>query len=463
MDVITLNMAKKYTDEATNEKNYITKIEEGNLLQFSKDKFSYDNKFTITPTSETYISNGNIVKWLKCTNTTVNADLIEGKAVSYGGVSITLNADGSLLFNGTATTSFYVYSTLTQAIRQILNGKNIKITYNKSNTNALILRNGFALNGGTYAYNMTGTETKIATVTGDYQTDETKLHITSGTVFDNLLVKTMIEIAGDSGYLETFEKSTWSTINTNSEITVNNFSKVINIISGNNVSISYKIEGSESDYIDTKVEEIKSENPIYNKTIACIGDSLCYGQGYAGGYCTIIGNIEKNTTFLNLAQGGAQISSNHASGGNYYILNQLSKLTSTPDYIIGEGYVNDYSTNCVLGSITTGYSATLDTTKFYGAMETLCKTFVTTYTSCKYGFIITHSHYSSNATNDNALYITAIKDCCKKWGVPCLDLSNIITPLISANNTRYYTDTLHYNEDGYRKISNMINNWIKTL
>lgn len=125
--------------------------------------------------------------------------------------------------------------------------------------------------------------------------------------------------------------------------------------------------------------------------------------------------------------------------------------------------MNDYLTGCSLGEISSGYDSTLDTTTFYGGMESLCKKLANDYTGKRSGFIITHSHYSTDATYENSLYIKAIKECCEKWGIPYLDLSSIITPLITNCKNTFYSDGLHYNEAGYRRITPAIREWIKTL
>lgn len=418
--------------------------------------------FEVIPTSEAFVSNGNFLKFIGALNGSTGAtyDLVEGEAVNVLGVDITLNEDGSVTLDGTPTATFYITTNISDDFRTAIIGQTVKVSYTKSDTTSLAFNTGLAFNDATYAYNLTQTGAYSGLVTAEMMSGATKFTVTSGIVFDNLTISAMLEIQNDKGYLSKYTKSDCVIVITSTEYAIVDY-PFIGVVGEH--TIKYKAEGGSESAGAEEIEAIKESNPLYRKKIACIGDSLCYGQGFSGGYCTILSELEKDTTFINKGVGGSQISSNHANGGNWWIVNQLSGVSEDTDYIVCEGYVNDYLTSCELGAISEGYEAELDTTKFYGGMEMLCKKLANEYTNRRYGFIITHSHYSNSAAYQNKLYLTAIKECCDKWGVPYLDLSTVITSIVPIYNSAYYTDGLHYNESGYRRIAPSIREWIKTL
>lgn len=418
--------------------------------------------FMVIPTSEAFVSSGNFLKFIGALNGSTGAtyDLVEGEAVNVLGVDITLNEDGSVTLDGTPTATFYIATNISDDFRTAIIGQTVKVSYTKSDTTSLAFNTGLAFNDATYAYNLTQTGAYSGLVTAEMMSGATKFTVTSGIVFDNLTISAMLEIQNDKGYLSEYTKSDCEVITASTEYAIADYT-VVGIVGEH--TITYKTEGGSESLNTEEIEKLKVSNPLYGKKVVCLGDSLCYGQGFTGGYCTILSELEPNTTFINKGVGGSMISSNHASGGNWHIENQLSGVAEDTDYIVCEGYVNDYLTDCELGAITDGYEAELDTTTFYGGMESLCKTLANSYTDKRYGFIIAHSHYSADSAYDNVLYIEAIKECCNKWGVPYLDLSAIITPIVPIYKSTYYTDGLHYNEAGYRKITPAIREWVKTL
>ena len=417
--------------------------------------------FKVIPTSSAFVTSRNFLKFVEAGTSSNMTPLVEGETITVNGVDITLNADGSVTLNGTASATFYINSNISSDFRTAIIGQTAKVSYSKSDdTVSIPFNTGMAFNDATYGYNLTKTGSNTGVVTADKLTSMSRLTVSSEKVFDNVTVAAMLELQSDAGYLTDYTKSDCDAISASTEYAIADYS-VVSIVGEH--TITYKVDGSVRYAREEEVTEIKQTNPLYGKKVTCIGDSLCYGQGFSGGYCTVLGELEKDTTFINKAVGGAQIASNHGSGESWWIENQLSNVADDTDYIICEGYVNDYLTGCSLGEISSGYDAALDTTTFYGGMESLCKKLANDYTEKRSGFIITHSHYSTNATYDNSLYITAIKDCCEKWGIPYLDLSCIITPLITNCKNTFYSDGLHYNEAGYRRITPAIREWIKTL
>ena len=150
----------------------------------------------------------------------------------------------------------------------------------------------------------------------------------------------------------------------------------------------------------------------------------------------------------------------------------MQNLSVSADYILIEGGVNDASLGVTLGSLSSGYIATLDDTTFYGALEAIFKTLTTKYVGKKYGFIIPHRMTSGMYPNGN--YYNAIMECADKWGVSVLDLTKSVPPFNNFRNTDAYDtirntyttegDGWHPTELCYNKYYvPQIESWLKTL
>lgn len=218
-----------------------------------------------------------------------------------------------------------------------------------------------------------------------------------------------------------------------------------------------------------------NENPLFGKFASFNGDSICYGVGYTGGYGAIISS-ENSMKYQNIGVAGGTITSGttYEGGGNRYWINEhISDMDEDADYAIVEGGVNDSSLQVTLGAITEDYDSVLDTTTFYGAMESICKQLTERYNGKKYGFIIVHQ--MSRGLRPGGAYHQAVIECCSKWGVPVLDLSTQIPAFgfFTSTTTELYTlreeytnngDGWHPNEEGYRKYYvDKITAWMKTL
>lgn len=242
--------------------------------------------------------------------------------------------------------------------------------------------------------------------------------------------------------------------------------------------IPYSIEPKLSDNMTKAVE--KEVNPLYGKIISFNGDSICEARATnGGGYATIIG-ANNNMTVENLGVSGATIM--YAEGtGKHCISRTVANMREDADYIILEGGVNDLYSDRQLGTMSSGYNATLDDTTFYGAFENMLKQALIRFPGKKIGYIAVHKmtqFFDSDKAEDNA-YHAAIK-CCAKWGVPVLDLNKTVPPFAYLKNNpntafmaNLYTedtsktgvgDGWHPNEEGYKKYYvPKIEAWLKTL
>lgn len=221
-----------------------------------------------------------------------------------------------------------------------------------------------------------------------------------------------------------------------------------------------------------QVYSIVGRNPLYGKSITLNGDSICYGNGYLGGFGKMIAD-ENGMVYENKAVGGATITSGTRSGSTdrHWICDTIATMNENADYAIFEGGVNDaslyLSSEVALGSLSSGFTSVLDKTTFYGAMEYLCKTALTYFDHAKIGFVIVHK-MTQEYVAPNGLFYKAAVECLEKWGIPYVNLNIECPPLayVDSLKTEYTTsgDGWHPNEAGYRRFYvPKIEAWMKTL
>lgn len=206
---------------------------------------------------------------------------------------------------------------------------------------------------------------------------------------------------------------------------------------------------------ETQLEQVQSLtvlNSLYDKTVLFDGDSICAGEGFAGGYAKII--AERNgMPYTNYGVSGGTITAEQYSNEipKHWVSRSIDTMSATADFVILEGGVNDASRGVPMGVITTGYTATLDDTTFCGAFESMLKKSLLKWQGKKVGFVITHRMSSSFET-----YYQNMIQMLEKWGVPYCDLYKTAPPLgyIDALKTAFThnADGWHPNEAGYRSF-----------
>ena len=216
---------------------------------------------------------------------------------------------------------------------------------------------------------------------------------------------------------------------------------------------------------NTSTSTNTNTNVLSGKSALYFGDSICYGEGYRGGYAKIISE-NNNMSYTNKGVSGATIT---RRDGVSCILDSVLNSTETADYIILEGGTNDAGGFQEFGTVTSGYSDTLDETTFCGAVESLLKNSLIKWHDKKICFILTTNTYRRPNQKE---YFDSIKQICEKWGVPYLDLFtkgrlNTNIEIMLNNYTSDWQgnpDGLHPNEQGYKLFYvNQITEFLKTL
>lgn len=204
-----------------------------------------------------------------------------------------------------------------------------------------------------------------------------------------------------------------------------------------------------------------SSNPLTGKILSTNGDSICAGAGNNGdGFPELIA-AANGMTLQNIAVGGATIAT--GTNASHIICTSITDMRSDADYILLEGGVNDPDFGVSLGTLTSGYTDTLNTATFAGGFEQMLKSAIARFPGKKIGYVFVHKcgNFSSNH------YDIAVS-ACKKWGIPYCDLYTLVPPLAFIDSLRtVYTssgDGYHPNQAGYEAYYvDQITAWMKTL
>ena len=182
---------------------------------------------------------------------------------------------------------------------------------------------------------------------------------------------------------------------------------------------------------------------LFNKKIIYDGDSIAYGADESGAYPKLISDVVFNNYTNHSIQGATMA---FYEVGRHCISRNISNLSDEADIVVWEGGVNDMGFNVTLGDIVTSYTAVFDDTTFIGALENLFKQAYAKWTSgTKFAFVIPHRIYDLTTLFHSA-WIPKIKEVCNKWGVLCIDLTNVVPPLNLISN---YKTLYTYNSDGW--------------
>ena len=195
-----------------------------------------------------------------------------------------------------------------------------------------------------------------------------------------------------------------------------------------------------------------STNPLSGKILSTTGDSIAAGAGNNGtGYPEIVAS-DNSMTVQNVAVGGGTVA--YVNANTFCISRSISSMRSDADFVLLEGGGNDADSGVPLGTLSSGYTATLDDTTFAGAIESMFKAALARFPDKKIGYVFIHkcaSGYDSRVPNS---YYDMAKSACEKWGIPYLDLNTQVPPLnYIADLKSTYTanaDGYHPNELGYR-------------
>lgn len=194
-----------------------------------------------------------------------------------------------------------------------------------------------------------------------------------------------------------------------------------------------------------------ASNPLKGKIATFTGDSICQGAGYAGGYAKIIGE-DYDMTVENIGVSDGTVVQWR---DKFCISESIADMRSDADFVMLEGGGNDADWGpqyIPVGTLSSGYDATLDTTTFAGAFEQMLKSAIAKFPNAKIGYIFAHKCIA-NFDSPNGAYRNMAISALEKWGIPYCDLNISVPPLGYIDDLKSaYTrgDGIHPNEAGYR-------------
>ena len=231
---------------------------------------------------------------------------------------------------------------------------------------------------------------------------------------------------------------------------------VIMLYNGSAFYLAVRGSGSHTLQVDKMTSEGSggggdtSSNPLAGKIATFTGDSICAG-GEEGGYAGII-RTDYGMTVENL---GVYDGTVVEWQDKFCISESIADMRSDADFVILEGGGNDADWGpqyIPVGTLTSGYNATLDTTTFAGAFETMLKSAIARFPNAKIGYIFPHKCIA-NFDAPNGAYRNMAISALEKWGIPYCDLNVSVPPLGYIDDLKStYTrgDGIHPNEAGYR-------------
>ena len=162
-----------------------------------------------------------------------------------------------------------------------------------------------------------------------------------------------------------------------------------------------------------------SKSRLFGKTLMSFGDSIAQSLGEFG-YDDMIAS-KYHMSLLKHGRGGATIGRITSDSANHTVQEQIDKAIAdgeTADYIIFNGGTNDYGT---IGSITDGYTETLNLETFCGAFENVIRTLRNAYPRAKIVYTSAHKMSTRGVAEKGELYLLAY-EICKKYGIPYADI-----------------------------------------
>lgn len=229
--------------------------------------------------------------------------------------------------------------------------------------------------------------------------------------------------------------------------------------------------------IDIQIDISKiTKSNLYGKKVTLNGDSIAYGQGTGGtGFMDCIAEKYSMTLDKKAVGGGTIADLSKRYPDRHCICNTVSDMAKDADYAIFEGGYNDWHLWTQIGAITDTMSDDLDTSKFYGALESICRQALEIWKGKKIGFVITHKindAWRTQKQEGNTYptlegYYDAIRKVFEKYSIPYLDLSKVSrfnTELADYKLYTYNSDGIHPTKEGYENFYvPLIERWMEQL
>lgn len=393
-------------------------------------------------------------------------NLLKQSLFSIGnyGLSVTLNGDGTILLNGTATSNGNLYLSGNGVdgsgenpfygfpVGITLKGLNLVKSGTIDTTNAIV--------SPSFNYKVSSSESNLVlqrpTVSKTFELTESMVssekirgiwyNFAKGTVFADVVLQPMIILADETD--ETYEKykdPISVTLDSQGKGKIDFSGEKMYLYSSDEFTATYEIDSQKTDLV---------KSGLYKKSIVLNGDSICAGGSTRVSFGKQLAD-KYEMSINNKSVGGATIAYGTTSSGTnrHWVCNTISNMPSKADYVLLEGGINDYWNNVELGRITQTTTEDVDNTTFYGALESICRQAKDKWTNSKIIFITSHKiQTTSTRKNDIGYtfdeYHSAIIEVCNKYSIPVCDIYSLSE--FDTSKTEYLQYTSDDNNDGIR-------------
>ena len=217
---------------------------------------------------------------------------------------------------------------------------------------------------------------------------------------------------------------------------------------------------------------------LKNKVIAFLGDSITAGSGASAPEFVYHQVLKKNCGLkdaLNFGIGGTRLARQQNPDGTCPVadandfLTRVDKMPKDVDAVVVFGGTNDFGH----GDAPFGTFGDKTADTFYGACYELMETLISRYPEIPIVFLTplhrrneANSVYRGVAKNLSLCdYVCAIREVAEYFSIPVLDLyaESGMQPNVEAQNKAYFADGLHPNDNGYKKIADKLEKFLKAL
>ena len=230
--------------------------------------------------------------------------------------------------------------------------------------------------------------------------------------------------------------------------------------------------------IERSSKAMPQSDSLYQKKLACVGDSITEASNPQGGFFKSYGEIvaERNGMSVYIdGKGGSTMTDVRGvtspavppAPSKSFCIDRYLNVPSDFDILtIWFGWNDSYYAQNHLGDM----NSTNETT-FYGAYKKVIEYYMTNYPTKKIGLIAPYGPESVEPFRE------AVRKLSAYYGIPCLDLSDFRTPLLWCNlrkeagknaakearwNALTY-DSTHLNQQGHEYLSTIYEAFIRSL
>ena len=215
-----------------------------------------------------------------------------------------------------------------------------------------------------------------------------------------------------------------------------------------------------------------------NVKICFLGDSITEGCGASrpeNGFVSVFGR-KTGAVAKNFGIGGTRIARKETPSANpkhdQCFLDRVEQLDPDADAVVVFGGTNDFGHGN--GKLGTPSDPATEEYTFYGAMHLLCQKLIARYPAARIVFMTPLHRLSEDVTTneiglllgaDLAGYCDAIKEVCRYYSLPVLDLFAVsgIQPKVPVIQEMYMPDGLHPNDLGHRRIADLLTAFLKGI